>query len=190
MIPAYGRKALILMAAALSTFSVGAQTAPTRPDAEALRLDQVLQTLKDELLLIEQNAQTVEDELVYPPHSRVAVYLGMRISGLLLKTVSIKIDEGPAQDIRFTDNEAKALITSRGLKRLLLANVAPGRHRIRVDFSGQFADAEPGAAPVTGSYQAIFDKKLIPAELELTLERRSRYSKPEMTLREWRPRNS
>lgn len=181
-----GPKGLRAFAAAIlvaSTLPALAATPPP-PDPEQLKLDGAIQGLKDEVLNLNREALWVENEVLYPQHTRANIYFGVRVGGLLIKTLSISIDDGEAQTHSYTDAEARALLTSESLHRVLRTSLEPGPHRVSVQYTAQFADADEGDAPITGQYDAIFDKRSRTAELELTLSRGTRLSQPQMRLRD------
>lgn len=198
MLPNSCRKAvrvLILSAAAVCATAqaeppaliTSAPAQPAPPDASALKLDNAIQDIKTEVLSFNAEAQSVEQDTLYPSYSRVTVFVGMRIPSLLLQKVSVSFDGGPAQDISFSENEGKALLLSQGnLVRVLRTNLKPGSHRLHAEFSAQYADARKSDEPITGSYDAIFNKDHGAADLELDVGRYTRVSKPEMNLQQWR----
>lgn len=176
----------ILIVAAAGACGPATAEQTTLPDENAVKLDQSIQSLKDEVLQFNREAQTAEQDVLYPSQTRVSVFLGVRVSALLIKDISIAFDDGGPQKLSYTDNQAKSFLQNNGIHRMLLANLAPGSHRIRAEFSARFADDKPDAAPITGSYEAIFDKGYREAELELVLARSSRLSKPTLSLKQWR----
>lgn len=187
MFPSHCRKAAgWLLFALFVSVSGPLRAADTELQERALKLDQAIQDFKHELVAFNADAQHVEDAILYPDHSRLAVYLTVRIPGLLLKDVSVSLDNGPAQTLTYSDRDAKALLAEPHAQRILLANIAPGAHRIRLTYSGQLADAEPETPPVTGSHEAVFDKDHQPAELEFRISRPYRFAATGITLQQWR----
>lgn len=183
----------VLIAAALACPLAGAAAAAGAGgdlDEEALRLDQQVQVLKDEVLEFNREAQRAEDAVLFPAHSRLSIYVGVRVSGLLAREVTVSLDDGAPQTYTYEDRDAKALLGNQHLQRVLRANVEPGPHRIRVSFTGEWADADEDDEPVTDVYEGIFDKGKTEAELELLLARESRVAKPRLALRQWRSSKS
>ena len=175
---------VLIVAAACAAGTLHA-AAPPAPDANALKLDQDIQALKDGMLQFNRDAVTLEEDTLYPRHSRASVYLGVRIGGLLMKDLSLVFDDGIPQTFNFTEEEARALLLNNGLRRMLRANLTPGAHRVRADFTAQYADAKPDAAPLAGHFEAIFDKGHSDTGLELTLGRNTRMARPSLTLKQW-----
>jgi hypothetical protein len=151
---------------------------PPQPDPDALRLDRELQKLKEDALDINGQAQRAQSEILYPDYSRVSVYLGVSTPGLLVKDVSVTIDDDAPVSYEFNGVESYVL-QRQGLYRVLDANVSPGTHRIRAQFSGRYADAKDD---VGGSYEAYFNKDLRSADLELFVGKDGR----SLQLREWK----
>ena len=159
---------------------------PTPPDPNALKLDTTIQGVKDEVLSFNSEAQSTEQDALYPDYSRVTVFVGVRISSLLLKEIRGSLEGEAPQKISFEKNESIALLLSRNnLVRVLRTNLKPGSHRLHAEFSAQYADDRPGTAPMTGSYDAIFDKSYGATDLELDIGRGTRISKPGLSFRQW-----
>ncbi|HSW11920.1 MAG TPA: hypothetical protein VLI06_03700 [Solimonas sp.] len=181
------RKAVGLLLVALSASAPLAQAASSEElEERALKLDQSVQAFKKEALAFGTEAQVIEDDVLYPAHSRLSVYLSIKVPGLLLKDVSVSVDNGAPQTFSYTDRDAKALLADKHVQRVMRANVAPGAHRLRISYSGQMADAKEGAAPVGDSYEAVFDKDQRPTDLEISIARRNRLSKAGISMKQWR----
>jgi hypothetical protein len=175
---------LILPAAlALGLSSVLAGAAD--PALAQTQLDDEVQTLKRAVLQMESEMQAVETALLHPPQTRVTLFLGVQINHLLLETLSLQIDDQPAVVHTYTEQQAKNLLKSKGLQRLAPLNAAPGPHRLRVSYTGRYADVPPERAATSGIFESIFDKRLDPLELELRLTRIGRRPEPDMTLTPW-----
>lgn len=187
MSPARGRPALCVLFGALLAGAAAASAAePAATGEPELQLDQAIQALKDDVVEFTREAQSIEDDVMFPAETRLDVYLGVKVSGLLLQEVSVTLDEQPAQTTVYSDRDARAMLSDLNLRRLLRANVNAGAHRIRVAFTGRMADAKPDAAPIVDSYEAIFDKTAVPAELEFVISRPNRLSKSRLTMKQWR----
>lgn len=154
------------------------------PDPEQLKLDGAIQGLKEEVLEFNRDALNVENDVLYPLHTRANVYFGVKVNALLVKTISVAVNDKPPVTYTYSDPEARALLNSEGLHRLMRVNLEPGAHRISVDYTAQFAEAKPEDPLVSGHYEAIFDKRSRTAELELMLTRSSRLEQPQMRLRD------
>ncbi len=147
-----------LIAPALLCFgpALAQHAAPTEP--ALLERDQVTEQLRLETLRFNAAAQAVEDDVRYPPLTRTAVYLGVELDDLLVSEAAIQIDDRPTVTVKFERSQAVALLRSRGLQRLMLANVDLGTHRARLSLTGQYASADADAAPVVMERTVEFDK--------------------------------
>lgn len=156
-----------------------------QPDEEELKLDSAIGALKDEILQFSRDANLTEREVLYPPATRTSVYVSTRVNQLLIREISISLDEQAPVNYRYSEKEATALHNSEGLHRVILTNLEPGAHRIRAQFSGRYQDDSPEEPPVTGSYEGVFNKTTKEAFIELAFARPSRLRKPDVSLKNW-----
>lgn len=177
------------MLVALCSLRAHAAQTPSAEDSSA-KLDGIIESLKKEAVDFNREAQDIEQVVMYPDHSRVSIYISCKVSRLLLQNVTLIIDDGKPVRYDYSERSAKALLLSDGLHRVLLTNVAPGSHRIRAEFRGQFADADAGDAPVIGRFEETFDKTAKPLDLELRVARYTRLSQPKLALVVWKPQGA
>lgn len=173
--------------ALLSGAVLGAQaTEPVAPDEGALNLDQAVQSLKDEGVELNRDAQMAEETFLFPPATRLAVYVSNRIRNLLLTEVSVRLDDRQPVVYRYGEIDSRALLEKGALQRLILTNVDRGVHRLSIAYSGRFMDGDQQTGEFAETYQAVFDKGLDASELELEIRRGKRKGAPAMDLKEWR----
>lgn len=156
------------------------------PDEAALNLDQAVQALKDEATQFNRDAQAAVDTFLYPPHSRLSIYVSNDIPNLLLTEITVSVDAGVPVTYRYDEIDSRALLVDNALQRLVHTNVSRGAHRIKVSYAGQYADGGADGQPIGGQYEAVFDKGLEAAEVELELLRGARKGAPSFRVREWR----
>ncbi|PTU31009.1 hypothetical protein CJD38_11950 [Stenotrophobium rhamnosiphilum] len=156
------------------------------PESGALKLDQTIQDLKEEVLQFNSDASALEQNSLYPSYSRTSVFLGVRLSGLLIKEFSVTFDGGAPEKFTFDEIESLAFLQNKGLRRVMRVNLEPGQHKIRAEFIAQFADAKPDALPITGNLEAIFDKNYNNTDLGLMLVRTGFRAEPSLTLEQTR----
>lgn len=182
-----GRRAVRPLLVALFPLHAAAADQAADVAERAIRLDQTMQALKDEVIELTTEAQSIENTVLVPDHLRVSVYLRVDVAGLLLDEVSVAIDERDAESHRYDERDARALLSEQALQRVLRATVGEGAHRIRLNYRGHYADDGPEDPPVTGSYEAIFDKGDRETELEFTIARASRFGDElRTTMKQWR----
>jgi hypothetical protein len=171
---------------ALCTGLAHAAEAPTLEET-AIKLDGIIESIKKQAVNFNQEAQDIERAALYPDRTRVSVYLSNNISQLLLHNVTITLNDGQPVRYDFGDRSARALLLSDGLHRTLLTNLEPGKHRIRAEIRGRFADDNKKEPTVSARFEGEFEKTRRPAELELRIARNSRLSKPQIGLVVWTP---
>jgi hypothetical protein len=184
-----GRKAmrLFLAAAVLGLSAPHAGFAATdEMNDDAVTVDQTIQALKDEFVLLQTDMQRAEDEYLYPPVTRVSVFLGNEVSGFLLKEIRVSVGGAQPVTYQYDEYSSRALLRRGAAQRLARLNLPRGTHRIKADFVGQWIQAEEGEAPITGQAEFNFQKDLDPADIELRIVKGPRRSGPALQLREWR----
>ncbi len=181
-----GRRGMRVLVTALLCAGSALASEPPTDDAQ-LKLDAAIQGLKEEVISFNREASDIESGILYPNHSRTDIYIGVQVGALLIHTVKVTVDDLPSQSYTFTDAEARALLNSEGLHRVMRISLDQGPHRLAAEYTAQYADAKPDAALIGGKYEAIFDKFGREADLEIRIARNSRLSAPEVRLREFRP---
>ncbi|MDD3762004.1 MAG: hypothetical protein PHP86_01760 [Nevskiales bacterium] len=178
-------RTLLLCSWTAISFAASAQQSDTAE--RAVRLDQSIQALKDEVIELNREALAVENSTLVPDYLRVSVYLRVDVPGLLLQQVTVAIDDQTPTVYHYDEHDARALLKENALQRVMSTTVAPGPHRIRLSYTGQYAGAKDDAAPVTDRYEALFDKGDDEAELEFGLARTSLFGgNVQVRMKQWR----
>lgn len=182
-----GRRALRPLVVALLPLHAAAADQAADITERAIRLDQTVQALKDEVVELTVEAQSIENAVLVPEHLRVSVYLRVDVAGLLLDEVSIAIDDRAEESYRYDEKDSRALLSEQAVQRVLRATVGEGAHRIRLHYRGHYADDTELDPPIEGTYEAIFDKHPEETELEFTISRASRFGDELRTsMKQWR----
>jgi hypothetical protein len=177
----------VFAAAALLPVAILADSPQPAVDPAAQQaVDQNLQQLKQQALDIDQQALAAEEDFLYPVRTRVNIYVGVLIPGMLIKDMTITIDGGAPLHYEYNAKESQVLQDG-GLQRVLRINAEPGSHQVHAEFTAQYSDAKAGDAPFTGSLNASFDKSERTADIELALLRTGFLTPPELRLKDWRP---
>lgn len=158
---------LRVLTVALLTAGSALAADPPQPTAEAVALDNTIQQLKERALELNVELQRLEDDFAYPPYSAVSVYIGSSDNTPnFLSQATVTIDNATPVQYSYSDKEARGLLKG-GLHRILRANVAPGVHRLRVEFKGTPIESGKAAAPVSETVVATFEKDDTESEVEL-----------------------
>ncbi|MGH8445984.1 MAG: hypothetical protein ACREVL_11995 [Solimonas sp.] len=154
---------------------------------QAIKLDQTVQALKDEVLEFNSEAASVEVDALLPAYDRLNVYLSVKAGGLLLDEVSVSLDDRPAEVYHYDEFDSRAILGKNSLQRLMRVSAEPGPHKLRISFSGKYADAKAGEAPLTDVYETTIDKGSQAADVEFVVSKESRFGgKPKLTMKQWR----
>lgn len=143
-----------------------------QPTAEAITLDATTQDLKEETLALNVELQRLENDFSFPEYSALTVYVGStENNSTFVSDVSVIIDNTAPQQYSYSEQESRALLKG-GLHRLLRANVAPGMHRIRVEFKGKALVKDKPLSENVGpslieSFEGNFEKGSQEAQVEL-----------------------
>ncbi|WP_420465055.1 hypothetical protein [Panacagrimonas sp.] len=159
---------------------------PASPDEGAIELDLAIQALKDEVIELNRDAQLAEETHLYPPETRLSVYVSTRLPNLLLQEVSLSVDNGAPIVYRYDDRDARALLATDALQRLARLNVERGNHGIKVVFAGQFVEEKKEPVAVAGEFVGTFEKGIEPAEVEVQIVAGARRNEPDVRLRQWK----
>ena len=159
---------------------------PTAPDDAGLQLDQNVQAFKDEVIQFNRDAVMAEEAFLYPPQTRVTVYLSTTQRNLLLDTISVTLDDKAPVVYKYGDIDSRALLVENALQRLILTNMDRGQHRLRVSYNGNYVEGDDEPEPAAGAFEAVFDKGLDAVEIELQLVRGESRTEPAMKLKNWR----
>ena len=142
--------------------------APTPIDPEALKLDQQVGTLKNEVLQLNRALNAQEQALLYPAFSRTDIYVNVDVRGFLLTDMLVSIDGGTPFTFAYTERQSAAF-TDGGWHRLARTNVTQGPHRLHAEFTGHYITAKPGDPPIHGSLETSFNKQLASLDIVLPL---------------------
>ena len=157
---------------------------PLAPDEDAIKLDQAVQVLKDEATLFQGDAQVARMAYLFPPESRLTVYLSNSLDDLLVEKVSLRIDDREPIEHEYDDFSSRALLVDGALQQIALMNIDRGAHQLEIKVSGRYAKDE---SDVEASFVAGFNKLLGASDIEIELVKGKRRGPPVIEMREWRP---
>lgn len=167
--------------------SLPAAAATTDMADRAVKLDQTVQALKDEVLEFNSAAAATEVDAVLPDYKRLNVYLSVKAGGLLLQDVTITLDDHAPEVYHYDEFDSRAILGKNALQRLIRVAAEPGPHRLHVSFHGKFADAKDSDPPLGDQYDVTIDKPASATDVEFVIARESRFGgKPKLTMKQWR----
>lgn len=138
--------------------------------------------LVDAVLDLDRTALSAEQRLRHPALTGLSIYVGSDAEDLLVRRVSLRIDDEPALTYEYGADQSDA-VRARGLHRLLSAPLAPGPHRLRVELIARHVDARPQTPRVRALLDHSFDKTADAQALEVTLDDSGIVGDPELRVR-------
>ena len=145
-------------------------------DLPAQAPEAALQDVTQQLVALERDLSILEEDLLYPPSSRVAVYLSMDVGELFaLDEVEVKINGTTVAHHLYTEQQVDALHRG-GVQRLYVGNAKQGENEITAFFLGRGHSAEPLRRAVT----AKFSKSFEPVYVELKIADSEQRQRPEL----------
>lgn len=155
---------------------------PAVQDEDAIQLDQTIQVLKDEATQLEAEVQAARQTYLYPPNSRLAVYLSNGTPNFLLERVTISVNGNNPSVHEYDEFSSRALLVEGALQELLLTNIERGAHRMKLTVFGAY----PNGEPISAQHELAFDKRFEASEFEIEIVPGKRGGPPAFRVREWR----
>jgi len=94
------------------------------------------ETLKKEIVQLNQELYKFEEELLYPANSQLSIFLSLDPkSGFLLDSVELEVDDKMVTSHLYSENELNALRRG-GVQRLYIGSISDGAHRISIQING------------------------------------------------------
>lgn len=137
---------------------------PATPGKDAQRAQTA--ALKKAAFARLRDLHAIELRNQYPARTRVSLYLDLQAKDFELQEISVRFDGRVLKNHKYTHTERGAL--KQGLnQRLVRTNLAPGKHKLVLAFSGIQHRLIRGDKPVTGGIALEFEKNDSTAEVLL-----------------------
>ncbi len=148
------------------------------PVAATAAPDEPMQAVEGELANLERDLAILEEDLLYPPSSRVAVYLSLDVGELFaLDEVEVKLNGETVAHHLYTSRQVNALARG-GVQRLFVGNARQGSNEITAFFLGRGGEGRELRRGTT----ATFDKGFEPLFVELQIRDSDTLQRPEMSV--------
>jgi hypothetical protein len=149
--------------------------------AQQSALDAQVQNLRNEALILERDIGLLEKELLFPPLTRVEVYLSMQPElDYKLRSVVLEID-GEEKSFHIYSESDMAALRVGGMQSFWEGNVALGTHQLVATFKGE----DPKGRPLGGTTQAAFKKTRSGLALELQVLVGKNEKTPKFAVKDW-----
>ncbi len=144
-------------------------------------LDERISKLQADVDSIEQDISALEKNLLFPPLTRVEVYLSLdRDADFTIRTVTISIDGQEKSFHIYSDSDLAALRLG-GLQHFWEGNVALGKHEISARFKG----VDGKGKPLDGKAKLDFEKKLTGHSFELKVSKSADGKSTVFSIKDW-----
>ncbi len=153
----------------------------TTDDSADERLNDQLETLKQDVLTLNRDLLILEEELLYPSSTQVTVFLSLDVgTWFTLDAVKIKIDDKLVASELYTDHQLSALERG-GIQRLYQGNLKVGSHEVSAFFTG----VGPQGRDFKRAATITIDKADSPTLLELKINDSTASEQAEFSIKEW-----
>lgn len=144
-------------------------------------LDAQVKNLQAEVSALERDIDVLEKNLLFPPLTRVEVYLSLDgRSDFMLKSVTLKLDDTEKSFHIYTKQDIAALHMG-GKQQLWEGNVALGQHRLTATFKGTNKKGES----IEKTAALGFEKKLAGRSMELVISATNDSNQPVFSVKDW-----
>ncbi len=136
------------------------------------------QTVEQQLAGLERDLAILEEDLLYPPSSRVAVYLSMDVGELFkLDEVELKLNGTTVAHHLYTERQTDALHRG-GVQRLFVGNARQGGNELTAFFLGRSQDGRELRRATTKTFNKAFE----PLFVELHIADSETLQRPEFSV--------
>lgn len=140
--------------------------------------ESTLQDVEASLASLEKDLAILEEDLLYPPSSRVAVYLSLDTGELFaLDEVEVKLNGETVAHHLYTEQQIEALGRG-GVQRLFVGNARQGDNEITAFFLGRSHDGRE----IRRAANSRFEKSFEPVYLELKIADSDTHQRPDMSI--------
>ncbi len=169
-----------LLLVLMPTFVWAQASAVSGSDREELQgIDDQVQTLKTEVIQINNELSLLEEKLLFPSTTQLSVFVSLQSKpGFRLDSVELTVDSQIVAKYIYTYRELEALQKG-GVQRLHTGNVANGTHKVAAIFRGQTAGGNDFEQ--SGSFSVNKDVK--PKFVEIQLDASA--GAPKLTFKDW-----
>jgi len=144
-------------------------------------LDSSIQSLKQEILDINNDLSILENDFLFPINARITIFVSLDTNeDFDLKSVKIKLDEKIIANHIYSERELQSMRRG-GVQRLYINSLEPGEHELIVQYIGQGRNARQ----FRRANVQKFIKHNNPQYVELKLSQKNSRRQPEFILKVW-----
>lgn len=173
------QKLCMLLLVCTTTAAIAQEQGWTADREELQGIDDQVQTLKKEVIQINNELSLLEEKLLFPSTTQVSIFVSLEAkSDFRLDSVELKVDELVVAKYIYTFRELEAL-QKNGVQRLHTGNVSTGGHKLATVIRGRSA----GGTEFTQTAEHTFTKDVDPKFVEMRIIGAG--NPPRITFKDW-----
>ncbi len=144
-------------------------------------LDANIQSLKEEVLVLNRELFSLEEELLFPSNTQFAVYVSIDVGEFFdMESVRVILDNKPVASYLYTKRESDALMRG-GVHRIYMGNLTAGSHELVAYYTGR----GPRGRDFKRATKRTVNKEIGPKYVELKISDRAGKKQSEFIVKEW-----
>jgi len=144
-------------------------------------LDAAIQSLKEDVLILNRELFSLEEELLFPANTQFAVYLSVDVGEFFdMESVRIVLDNKPVASYLYTKRESDALMRG-GVHRVYMGNLTAGTHELVAYYTGR----GPRGRDFKRATNRTINKEIGPKYIELKIADNAGKKQSGFDITEW-----
>lgn len=155
------------------------------PEADALdevrKLSRDIQTLKQEVVLLNKDLRLMEEALLFPSSTKFSVFVSISSGKFFtLNSIKLKINGEQVSAHIYSDSERQALVQG-GVQRFHITNLNEGKHTATAFFTG----LGPNGREYKRGIDIEFEKNNVSNYMELAISDDGSIQEPVFLIKQW-----
>ncbi len=145
-------------------------------------LDASIETLKSEVVQLNQELFELEEQLLYPATTEFAVFVSMEaVDDFAVASIKLTLDTEDITSYLYTAAQVEALRRG-GIQKIFIGNLKPGLHKLSAQILGKDSDGRSLKRTVV----ADFGKARASKYLEIKISNNEKQNRPDFAIVEWK----
>jgi len=150
--------------------------------ADQADLDASIETLKSEVVNLNQELFELEEQLLYPATTEFAVFVSMAaVDDFAVSAIKLTLDDQDVTSYLYSAQQVEALRRG-GIQKIYIGNLKPGLHKLTAEILGKDTDGRSLKRTVV----ADFGKARSSKYLEIKITNNEKQNRPDFAIVEWK----
>lgn len=150
--------------------------------AEKTNLNASIETLKSEVVQLNQELFELEEQLLYPATTEFAVFVSMEaVEEFSVASIKLNLDTEDITSYLYTAAQVEALRRG-GIQKIFIGNLKPGLHKLSAEILGEDSDGRL----LKRTVEADFGKARASKYLEIKISNNEKKNRPDFAIVEWK----